>query len=173
MTITQEELKKLLHYHPETGVFTWKIKRSNKIKIGQVAGNLWINTHNNKKYRRLYIDGKLYYSHRIAWLYMTGFLPIDQIDHIDGDGTNNRYLNLREVSDADNHKNQKKYISNSSGITGISWNSNAGKWQCSIQSSNKSIYLGLYGHIFDAVCARKNAEIKYEFHRNHGINRPL
>ncbi|MBP7541871.1 MAG: HNH endonuclease [Saprospiraceae bacterium] len=173
MTITQEELKKRLHYDPKTGIFTWILSGSNKIKKGDIAGNTWINLNNNKKYYRIYFNGKLHYAHRIAWLYMHGSFPRDQIDHIDGNGLNNRIDNLREVNGFENHQNMRINSRNTSGITGVNWHKRSNKWQARIQVTKKVISLGLHYDFNNAVSARKNAEVKYGFHKNHGSDRPL
>lgn len=173
MTITQEEIKEIVKYSQETGVFIWISSRSNKIKIGDTAGNIWINQHNRKKYHRLWLSGRLYLAHRVAWIYMTGSWPNDQIDHIDGNGLNNKWENLREVSGSENQQNTRMKRTNTTGICGVVWNKNANKWQAAINIYNKAVYLGLFENIFDAACARKNAEVKYGFHKNHGSNRPL
>lgn len=172
MTITQEELKKLLHYDPDTGVFTW-IKSGKRRRSCLTAGCKFMNKNSKKMYISIWACGKLYLSHRLAWLYMTGEFPSHQIDHINGDGLDNRIINLRNVTGFDNQRNMKIKSTNKSGICGVIWHKSAKKWMSSITVSNKHIHLGLYSNIFDAACARKNADIKYKFHINHGSDRPL
>jgi hypothetical protein len=171
--LTQEELKRLLHYDPETGVFTWNVKRSNKVKIFSVAGSTQTMSHNKKTYIRIKIHNKKYFAHRLAHLYITGYWPEDQIDHIDGNGINNKWCNLRSVNISENMRNYKKPITNTSGICGVSWDSSAMKWSSYIHVNNKQIKLGRFSNMLDASCARKSAEIKYGFHKNHGSDRSL
>ena len=171
--ITQEELKAMLHYDPETGLFTRLVKMSQNTKIGDIAGCLHHKKHSGKKYLLFSIKGKLYRCHRLAFLYMTGSFPEDQVDHINWNGTDNRWCNLREVISKDNQKNLRKPIHNTSGVVGISWHKKLNKWNARIQVMRKNISLGCYVDFNDAVTARKNAEIKYGFHVNHGSIRSL
>lgn len=102
--LTQEYLKSILHYSPETGLFTWLVKLSNRVKIGMLAG-----TVRNNGYFKININGQLYYSHRLAWLYVTGEWPKDRIDHKDNNGLNNKWINLREATASQNNKNRAAY----------------------------------------------------------------
>ena len=160
--ITQAELKRQLRYEPETGHFYW-LEGGGRRRLGFPAGSLWSNG-----YARIWIDGKDYMAHRLAWLYMYGAFPQNQIDHINGNPLDNRILNLRDVDQAENHKNKRRQSNNSSGVTGVRWNKQAGKWVAYINVDGKQIYFGLFEDFFEAVCARKSAENKYGFHENHG-----
>lgn len=171
-TLTQEELKKLLHYDPDTGVFVWVKSFGNKVKISDVAGCLKI-TKGCKRYIYIQFFGKRYLSHRLAFLYMTGSFPEYDIDHINGDGTDNRWANLRAVTRLENKKNVRRQSNNKSGICGVCFNKINGKWQAQIQVDRKNKFIGIFDNIFDAACARKNAECFYGFHANHGSERPL
>jgi hypothetical protein len=170
--ITQEELKKLVHYDPETGVFTRLTRPANRTKIGEIAGYKQIH-HTGKTYRLVRLNGKQYQQHRLVFLYMNGAFPSDEVDHISGDGTDNRWVNLRAVDRLENKKNVKRQCNNTSGIVGITWSKQSRKWRARIQINQKDISLGYYDNIFDAACARKNAQIKYGFHPNHGSERGL
>jgi len=172
MTITQEELKKLLHYDPETGVFTRLIYRNQYSRVGMRAG--WEQIVNcGKSYRMIYIGNKTHLEHRLAWLYITGSLPSEEIDHINGNGCDNRLCNLREVSRLINRRNVKKQHNNTSGVVGVSLHKLTGLWRSRININKQEIYLGLFCSFNEAVECRKNAEIKYGFHKNHGSDRPL
>lgn len=102
-----ETLRQLLDYNPATGVFTWKsreetdqhVKTWNSKYAGKIAGRT---KPNGKGYLEIGVEGKLYFSHRLAWLYMTGEWPEVNIDHKDTDKTNNRWGNLREATVAQN-----------------------------------------------------------------------
>lgn len=100
MTITQAELKEWLSYNPETGHFTW-IKPYKKRSVGKQAGNL------NKRlgYVQIRLHKKLYYAHRLAWLYMTGEWPKDEVDHRMGNRADNRWSELRAATHAQNGSN--------------------------------------------------------------------
>jgi len=160
--ITQSELKELLSYNPETGAFTWKINQG-RVRIGDPAG--WITEYG---YIRISIDTNRYYVHRLVWLFVHGEFPADQIDHINGNGLDNRILNLRSVTCSENHKNQKIPKNNASGVMGVSWNNSSSKWHAKIKVDRKDLWLGAFDDWFEAVCARKSADNKYGFHSNHG-----
>jgi hypothetical protein len=164
--LTQELLQSLLSYNPETGEFTWLVRRG-RCPAGKIAGCLTRNA-DGKVYLRIRIDGKKYLAHRLVWLYSYGAWPENQIDHIDQDSLNNRLSNLRDVSNAENHKNQKTYKNNSSGVTGVCFRNDMQKWMAQIKVNGKDIYLGLFDLKVDAITARKNADVKYGFHPNHG-----
>jgi len=182
--ITQEELKKLLSYNPETGVFTWR-ERDRKLFQCDRSWKTWnsrysekeaggeMNNSSGKKYLSISIFKKPYLSHRLAWLYMSGSFPDNEIDHINGDGRDNRFKNLRDVTRSENLKNARLHSNNSSGVVGVCWNKNAKKWMSHIMVDYNSIHLGYFGDWFEAICTRKSAEVKYGFHPNHGSNRPL
>jgi len=118
--MTQDELKQHLHYNPATGVFTWRNnpKRNaqwNVMWAGKIAG-----TVTERGYSRIRLLDKGYRAHRLAFLYVYGYMP-KEIDHIDGDKLNNRIKNLRSVSHSENMRNAKKYPSNTSGVTGVTY----------------------------------------------------
>lgn len=169
MTITQEILKQKLHYNPDTGVFTRIARTCNSVKIGDIAGH--IITRKTNKYITICVSGKPNYAHRLAWLYMTGSFPANEIDHINGVGTDNKWSNLRNVTRQDNMRNVKILRNNKSGITGVYWSKCDGAWAVQIKVSRKQKRLGTFNNLFDAACARKNAELIYGFHENHGNER--
>jgi len=173
--ITSTYLKECLKYNSETGIFIWKTRPEYHFKtIG--AHNTWntrfsstiAGTDDGIGYVRIILRGNRYRAHRLAWLYMTGEFPLDQIDHINGKRSDNSIKNLRQSDDSDNRKNMKRRDDNSSGATGVSWHKRAKKWNPKIQVGKKQIHLGLFDSFDDAVKVRKLAEIKYGFHENHG-----
>lgn len=172
MTITQEELKKFLHYNPETGIFVWLIKPAKSIRIGDVAGTVHIDK-GGKNYIRIRLNHKRYRAHRLSWLYMTGEFPDNDIDHINGDGIDNRWSNLRDVTATENKKNTRIQSNNTSGICGVRLDTRSEKWIAVIKVNYNKKHLGCFDNIFEAACARKNAEVIYGFHKNHGSDRPL
>lgn len=129
--LDQKRLKQIVTYNKNTGLFT-------KIKTGTVISST------NYGYLRLFIDNKRYKLHRLAWLYEFGVLPSKFIDHINGNRSDNRIVNLREVTNAENCLNQKKAKKNSStGLLGVSKHGN-GKYQASIMYKGKDIHLGTF-----------------------------
>jgi hypothetical protein len=134
--ITADELKRILAYDPLTGEF----RRNSGPRRGYVAGGF-----DSWGYRQIRIGGRtgpLYLASRLAWLYITGEWPIDQIDHINGDQADDRFANLRQADQSLNTINQRRRSDNTSGITGVS--SLRGKWQATIGIGRKFIYLGIY-----------------------------
>lgn len=162
--ITQKELKKVLKYSKTTGVFSWKIARGGN-NIGDKAGTL------KDGYIRIRINNKNYYAHRLVWLYVYGEHPLHHIDHKNHNKNDNRFKNLREVTHKENHKNQSIPKHNTSGIVGVVWHKIAKKWNANIRIDKKLIHLGTFANKKDAIKARKDAEIKYGFHKNHGAKK--
>ncbi len=169
--VTQERLKELLHYIPETGIFSWKVSQGGR-NAGDKAGCIQT-LPNGKSYIHIRIDGKLHLSHRLVWLFIHGEFPAGQIDHTNGDGINNRLSNLRSVMGSENAKNSRLYSNNTSGHPGVHWYTASRKWQSKIQVSSKTLHLGYFADLTDAIAARKAAEIEHGFHSNHGESRPL
>ena len=161
--ITQAEAHELLDYDPDTGVFKWRVNVNSRVHAGDVAGSI-----DAKGYRTIKARGKPYRAHRLAHLIMTGSWPTGDIDHSNHVKLDNRWSNLRDVLCRDNQKNRGRWKSNKSGVTGVCRHERFGKWQAQIGLNNKNIYLGRYEDFFDAVCARKSAELRYGFHENHG-----
>ena len=135
-----------------------------KVKVGDVAG--W---KDELGYVYVRVNGKLIPAHRIIWEMHYGKIPegmeIDHINHITDD---NRIENLRLVTRKDNCKNVSMSKSNKSGVVGVSWCKRTCKWFASIRVDRKEKFLGRYDKIEDAAAARKAAELKYNFHKNHG-----
>lgn len=161
--MTQKRLKEVLNYNEQSGVFTWKTAKAKRISVGDVAGCI-----NKKGYITIRIDNKIYFAHRLAWLYVYGKMPNENIDHINQIKDDNRILNLREVDCAENNKNKPMQENNTSGVTGVTWHKKAKRWQAYIQIDGTQKHLGLFASFSDAVDARKNAEVLYNFHKNHG-----
>ena len=115
MALTQNELKELLDYNPETGEFIWKVDRSHKVKAGDIAGCSSV----IRGYKRICIDYRNYAQHRLAFLYMTGKWPDKLVDHINGNRSDNRWCNLRQANDVENACNKAMQSNNTSGHIGI------------------------------------------------------
>lgn len=163
--ISAEELRELLDYDLDTGIFTRKARTSTRVNVGDLAG------HPDKDgYLRLSLNGKRYKSHRLAWLYVHGEWPEGEIDHINGIRTDNRASNLRVVSRSENMKNTALPVTNTSGFLGVTWLKDRKKWLAQIMVNGKCKNLGRFSDLNKAVIARKEAEIKYGFHENHGRN---
>lgn len=157
MSITQNELKELLHYDPETGVFTWKVDRGSRYKAGSRAGSV-----GSYGYREIRLSNKLYKEHRLVWLYVYGVWPEFELDHINGVTGDNRLCNLREATSLENKQNASIRSDNTSGHTGVCWHKRARKWMAYIAVNNKIKYLGLHKTIDEAKEAYLKA--KEELH---------
>lgn len=164
--ITQEYLRSILHYSPETGDFTWiKTSQTSNKKPGDSAGHV----HGKTGYESITINGKFNASHRLAWLYMTGSYPADSIDHINQVRSDNRWCNLRDVDTSENLKNRALRIDNKSSISGVRLDKQSGKWEVRIGCNNKRHYFGRYGTKEKAIEIRNDAMKKLGFSDIHGL----
>jgi len=161
--ITQSELKERFHYNPDTGIFARKKTDRRTIKIGSI-----VSTKNTGGYIIANIKGKIYSAHRLAWLYIYGVMPDGDIDHINGFRDDNRIKNLRCVTRLENCKNSAKQKNNTSGVSGVCFNKRNGLWYASVYKNGKGVHIASSRDFFEAVCARKSAERRYNYHPNHG-----
>lgn len=169
--LTQEELKRHLDYDQYTGIFTWIVANCNRVRKGGIAGS--VKKSGGKSYISIMVNKKEYYAHRLAFLYMDGSLPEDEVDHISGNGLNNTWKNIREVSGQENRKNRRLQRNNKSGCVGVSWSNRDKKWYTQIGLHGKRKFLGSFVKKEEAILARQRAGIEYGFHENHGTSRPL
>ncbi len=153
--ITQKRLHDLFEYR-EDGILVWKVSKGN-VKKGDVAG--WSQPLG---YFRVRIEEKNYLVHRMIFLYHHGYLtPGMQIDHIDGNTSNNRIENLREVTLTQNQQNSKIPSDNTSGVKGVYWCKVQRKWRSRIKVKRKQIHLGYYKTLEEAEAVVKAAREKY------------
>lgn len=176
-----EYIKECFRYCEKTGVIYWKdrpsrhfidIRQEKRYKtrvLGSRAGNIHYNPKGMKHYIRVNVCRTGIFAHHIVWAMNNGEWP-DSIDHIDGNGRNNRIGNLRLAGSSENMKNLKMYSNNKTGITGVY--NYSGKYRAKIRVGNDLKHLGSFNNIFDAACARISAEKAYGFHENHGKQRP-
>ena len=130
-------MKDILSYDPMTGIFTWKVSRSWRIKIGDAAGTI-----SPKGYILISVSGRPIPAHRLAFYFIDGFFPDEQVDHIDGDRANNIFSNLRKCSAEENNENRKTPSNNTSGYIGVS-KSGSG-WRSRIKHNGKYLNLGTF-----------------------------
>jgi hypothetical protein len=163
--LTQAKLKEILNYDPDTGIFKWIIKpRRSRINVGTITGK---STSNG--YPVITYEGKQYQAHRLSWLYVYGVFPKNETDHINHIRDDNRIVNLREATGTENQMNRSCSKNNKSGHTGVNWIKLRYKWRASIMVNNKKLHLGYFTKKKEAIEARKAANIKYNFHTNHGL----
>jgi len=154
--LTQDQLKEVLDYDPETGLFTRKTTW-HRYLAGTVAGCLSPNG-----YIYMSVNGTRTVAHRLAWLYMTGGFPELDIDHINGDKSDNRWVNLREVSESVNLQNQRRAHRNSqSGLLGVRKNNRGDGWSARIRIDGKVMQIGTFRSPEAAHEAYLEAKRKY------------
>jgi hypothetical protein len=142
--VTAEDVKKAVSYDPETGAFT-------RNATGKISGS-----RNSKGYIDIHIVHAQYKAHRLAWLIMTGEWPSSQIDHINGDKSDNRWRNLREATNSQNNANQGLRRSNRTGFKGVSFARN-GKPYAQIRANGQTRYLGSFDTAEEASAAYEKA----------------
>ena len=150
-----EDLNRQLRYDPDAGHLYWiepRKGRQRECPAGTVTSSGYIG---------VMIGEKRHYAHRICWAIVHGAWPKDQIDHINGNKTDNRLVNLREASNAQNGKNLKLSSANTSGVTGVVFCKETGKWRSVIKVDGKTIHLGRWPTIETAAKVRREAEIRY------------
>jgi hypothetical protein len=155
-TLTVEQLKAFLHYDPETGVFT-RLVDGGKFKAGEVAGGI-----QNTGYVAISVYQSPCLAHRLAHLYMTGSWPMGSIDHINGNRSDNRWSNLRDVPHQVNIQNRQKAQKNSTtGVLGVSWYASRSKFTARIKVGRVYKNLGYFDSVEAASTAFLTAKRKF------------
>jgi hypothetical protein len=164
--ISPTRLRDFLHYDAETGAFTWL--RDGRNQAQRAGAPAAASVHQG--YRRICIDGVRYLAHRLAWIYVHGEEPIGVIDHINGDGTDNRIANLRPCTQAENLRNSKVSANNRLGLKGVR-QLRHGKYQARIRYDGRSVHLGVFESAEAAAAAYDVAAKAHhgEFARPNGV----
>jgi hypothetical protein len=171
-------VKTLLEADFSTGQLFWK-KRPSELFPSDQSARLWnakhagknaLNCVNGAGYRYGRIFRSPIMAHRAIWCLANDGWPKDQIDHINGNREDNRLVNLRNVTKLENSRNQRIRKENTSGVLGVYWLKNAKKWRAFVCVDYKKIHLGVFDDFEEAVLVRKEAEKKYGFHKNNGLN---
>lgn len=162
--LSQALLKGRLRYCQDTGKFTWLVEGGYRNpRRGKEAGHRMLNG-----YITIRVLNKQYLAHRLAFLYVLGRFPADQVDHLNGVRDDNRFCNLREVDRLGNAKNVGRSPRNTSGVNGVSWCKRTGKWMVTITHNRKQMFLGRYKALREAEAVRKRADKEFGFSKNHG-----
>lgn len=158
--ITQEYLKSILDYDPETGVFIWRWrydlpKICNYRDAGKEAGTI-----RPTGYRYISIDYRHWAAHRLAHIIMTGEHPVGDIDHINLDKADNRWCNLRLATRSQNQSNVPCHKLNKSGVKGVHLQKDCGRWVAYITVNRKRRHLGMFATKEEAIAARVEASLR-------------
>lgn len=153
--LTQERVRELFDYDPETGIVTWRISvgRWKHIKPGTKVGS-----PTSDGYLEVWVDGRKYKLHRLIFLLMEGYFPEHQIDHINRIRDDNRWDNIREASPACNSRNTRLRSDNTSGVKGVSKRIRTNKWSVQIMVGESTLYYGTFLDLTEAVAHRLAAE---------------
>lgn len=174
--ITREFIEKYLYI--KDSKFYWK-PRSRELFNSERIFKAWNTKHSNKEagivveengnlYRKIWLNGGYYYAHRMVWcLFISEDIPAI-IDHIDGNGLNNYFGNLRDGTCGVNNRNTRRFKINKSGISGVHWSADRSKWVVQGQKDGKTFSLGRYLDFFEACCVRKKYELINGFSERHG-----
>jgi hypothetical protein len=148
-----ERLRELVHYDPTTGVFTRKVLCGGRVE-GSIAGTLHCDG-----YLKFSVDNRLYLAHRLAWLFVYGEWPPNQIDHINGNRADNRIVNLRLATPAENSRNRRRHQNNISGFKGVI--RQRAKWHAQIMVNGRWHRLGGFSTPEEAHAAYCEAAPKF------------
>ncbi|MGB1318385.1 MAG: HNH endonuclease [Flavobacteriales bacterium] len=141
-------------------------------KYDKETGNLWrygklCNNVGNNGYITVSINKETFLGHRVIWKLVTGVEP-RIVDHLNHTRADNRWANLRNVSDRENNRNSPLQKRNKSGAHGVSWNKKLGKWRVRANFGGKRYYFGAYSNLEEAVKVRKEKQREFGYHPNHG-----
>ena len=164
--LSLSELKQLFFYNPDSGLFIRRVSKGNA-KAGDIAG------FDNGGYVQIQINKSAYLAHRLAYFYLNGVWPVNEIDHINGCRSDNRASNLRSVSLTENSRNRSIPTNSSSGVIGVSWSKKLCKWVAYISDLGKRKHLGVFSDFEDAKLVRVESERTNGYHVNHGKQRKI
>ena len=167
-------LREALSYDPESGALNWKKRpvehfsneRISKIWNSKYSGKPALTSINSSGYKAGKLFDKTVMAHRIIWALVNGEWP-EEIDHINGNCTDNRMVNLRAATRLINMRNLKRLPSNTSGVSGVRWRKRENIWEASIRTGDGRIQK-FFKTREEAVVFRKAKEVEYSYHPNHG-----
>ena len=140
-----ERLKELLDYNPESGAFTRRKRTAQCHQVGDRADFI-VSSGQLKGYRRVALLGKRYLAHRLAWFYVNGLWPAEQIDHRNGDKADNHIANLRSVTNQVNAENLRvvRRSKRSSELLGVFFHAQSGRWRARLTVNRKGVHIGMF-----------------------------
>lgn len=161
---TPTVLRQLLRYEPETGKLYWLERPDAPAWNRAHAGGEALTFKMSNGYLSGTVLARTVWAHRVAWAVHYGAWPEHQIDHINGDKTDNRIANLRDVTDAENKRNSPRYRNNTSGVSGVRWHEGRKQWRAFLAKRQ----IGSFADYESAVAARLRAERENGYHEHHG-----
>lgn len=177
-TITQDRVKYLFEYNPDTGQLIWKNRPRSDFKTeqifksfhsrcaGRIAGSI-----ESEGYRIIGCDNHYWKAQILIWLFVKGELaryPTSEIDHVNGVRSDNRIKNLRMGNKSKNQRNSSRRVDNKSGVTGVNWVKSKKRWVARIWDGPHHRCLVYFKNLGDAAAARRGAEIEIGYHEGHG-----
>lgn len=173
--ITPEIVHQLIRYEPDVDKYFWNERgldmftSSQRYKIWnkKYANKEVFNNFSSSGYARVVILGIRFPAQRVIWAFHYGVWPDGEIDHINGNPSDNRLCNLRDVSHAENMRNRRVSSNSKSGVMGVYWNKKSGKWHAQVGLNGRKTHVGYFDNIADAAAAQA-LHISENFHPNHG-----
>ena len=155
-----KQLFNYLSYNPDMGEFTWVMNTHRPQRVGEIAGNA-----NSRGYVSMSVNGLRFYAHRLAWAMSNGEWPLLDIDHINGNKSDNRICNLRHATRSENMFNRGRQKNNTSGMKGVTFCKCTGLWRAQMMVNRKSVKVGRFNSKEEASAAylAKAKELRGEF----------
>jgi hypothetical protein len=180
--VSVDQLRQLIVYNPETGKMYWLHRgvewfENSGARTAQQVCDTWnaryafeeaFASPNSFGHLTGSVLGRYTLGHRVAWAMHHGAWPSGRIDHINGDPADNSIKNLRLATPEDNARNASRSRRNKSGVTGVRWYAQSGKWHVQISKNHRNHHIGFFNDFNEAVAARKQAELDFGYHPNHG-----
>lgn len=165
--LTPEEIRQVLIYDPETGIFLWRFPHLHRRHSKEGGVGCLRTTPNKPTYRVITIRCWPHLGHRLAWAYVYGDPVPPMIDHVDGNGLNNAIANLRGCTQTQNNANMRLRRTSKSGHKGVSWHTRVGRWRVVLQDHDRHVHVGYFDDLSEAAAAyaAKAKELFGEFAR--------
>lgn len=178
--VSPDLLRQLLRYEPETGKLFWLPRGPEwfiqQRRSAEASAETWNARFAGREaftcVQKGYLTGRIfaapYRAHRVIWAIMTGEWPPEHVDHVNHDRSDNRWVNLRSVTNSENHQNMALRRDNSSGCAGVAWDRRRNCWRARIHVGGHDIHLGYFQTRDEAFAERTAAVLRHGYHENHG-----